>query len=251
MPNAMNSTTPLPLLEEEVRITTPDGQCDAFVAAPATGRHPAVLIWPDIFGLRTTYRNMARKLASSGYLVLVVNPFYRELKAPTAPAGTATPMDVVRAQNARLTPTMQFVDAASLTSWLRAHSSVDTGRKMGVCGYCMGGSPAIRTAAAASDHIGALGIFHGGGLVTPGDDSPHLLIERLKASTLVAIAQNDDEAEPHAKHALRKAFDDAQLHAEIEVYPAAHGWCPPDMRAHNAEQSERAWVRWLEHLATL
>ena len=124
--------------------------------------------------------------------------------------------------------------------------SVDGNRKMGTMGYCMGGPITMRTAAAVPDRIGAGASFHGGGLVTDRPDSPHLLVPKMRAHYLFAIAENDDERQPEAKNVLRDAFAQAGLPAEIEVYEGAlHGRCPPDTQVYNEAQAERAWSRLL------
>ncbi|MDB5895228.1 MAG: dienelactone hydrolase [Rhodoferax sp.] len=231
--------------EREVTITTPDGICDAYFVAPTSGPAPGVLVWPDVFGLRPAFRQMGRRLAESGYSVLVVNPFYRQKKAPTAAQGGQTPIAEVMPLMQALTPTMHFSDAKSFVAWLDAQSEVDKARKMGTTGYCMGGPIAVRTASAAPGRIGAVGSFHGAAMVTAAPESPHRLVGQTQASYLIAIAENDDAKEPEAKNALRTAFESAKLPAEVEVYPAAHGWCPPDSRVYDATQSERAWTRLL------
>lgn len=233
------------VIEHEVNIQTPDGLCDAYFVAPASGAHAAVLVWPDIFGLRPAFRQMGRRLAESGYAVLVVNPFYRQKKAPTAPNGAATPIPDVLPLMQALTPATHAVDAKAFVAWLDARAEVDKGKKIGTIGYCMGGPIVMRTAATVPSRIGAGASFHGGGLVTPHADSPHLLIPQMKAQFLIAVAESDDQREPEVKNVLRKAFDDAKVPAEIEVYPAAHGWCPPDTKVHDPVQAERAWSRML------
>jgi carboxymethylenebutenolidase len=236
--------------ESEVMVPTPDGECDAYYAAPITGRHAAVLIWPDIFGLRPAFRQMGKRLGEAGYSVLVVNPFYRTQRAPTAPQGAQTPIPEVRPLAQTLNPQTQVTDARAFAAWLDARPEVDTGRKMGAMGYCMSGSFVFRAAATLPDRIGAGGSFHGGGLTTDSPDSPHLLIPQIDAHFLVAIAQNDDERDPESKNTLREAFAAANVPAEIEVYPAAHGWCPPDTLVYDQEQSERAWERMMAIFAT-
>lgn len=231
--------------EHEVTIPTPDGVCDAYFVAPSHGASAAVLVWPDIFGLRPAFRQMGRRLAESGYAVLVVNPFYRQLKAPTAPSGAATPLPDVLPQMQALTPATNTTDAKAFIAWLDKRPEVDKRKQIGTMGYCMGGAMAIRTAAANVGRVGAVASFHGGGLVTSTPDSPHLLIPQLKAQFLIAIAENDDQRDPQAKVTLRQAFDNAKLPAEIEVYPAGHGWCPPDTRVYDQAQAERAWSRML------
>ncbi|EMI53642.1 dienelactone hydrolase family protein [Rhodopirellula sallentina] len=229
----------------DVRIETPDGECDAYFVSPTSGKHPAVLIWPDIFGLRPAFRQMGERLAESGYSVLVVNPFYRKQKAPTAAKGANTPISDVRPLARSLTPTTHTTDAKAFIAWLDSQSQVDTSKPVGTTGYCMGGPIVFRTAAAVPDRVGAAATFHGGGLVTDQPDSPHRLIPQMDAQFLIAIAENDDERDPDAKQVLKKDFAEAGLKAEIEVYPAGHGWCPPDTRVHNYEQAEKAWARML------
>lgn len=238
------------VVERDVEIETPDGVADAHFVHPAEGTHPAVLVWPDALGLRPAFREMGKRLAQSGYSVLTVNPFYRQRRAPVVPEGATFQDEAVRnvvmPLMQSLTPETHVTDARAFVAWLDRQDAVDTGRKVGTTGYCMGGPIVMRTAATLPDRIGAAASFHGGGLVTSGEDSPHLLIPRMKASFLIAIAENDDEREPDVKNVLRKSFDDAGLSAEIEVYEgAAHGWCPPDMPVYNEEQAERAWSRLL------
>jgi carboxymethylenebutenolidase len=234
----------------EVEIRTPDGVADAFVVHPLKGKYPAVLIWPDIFGLRPAFRAMATRLAESGYTVLVINPFYRTHKAPTSPEhpnwDDPPTRDALMALAHSLTPATAATDAKAFVSYLDAHAAVDVKKKIGTTGYCMGGPLVLRTAAARADRIGAAATFHGGGLVTKEPDSPHLLIAQSKAHYLIAIAANDDERDPTAKTVLRETFDRAQLPAEVEVYAGTqHGWCPPDSAVYNRESAEKAWARLL------
>jgi carboxymethylenebutenolidase len=242
LPRAANAVD---VKEQEVTITTPDGECDAYFATPTTGPAPAVLVCPDIFGLRTAFRQMGKRLAEQGYSVLVFNPFYRVSKAPTASAGANTPFSELGPLMQGSTPQTLVTDARALTAWLDTRSEVDKSKKMAVTGYCFGGPFVFRTAAVAADRIGAACTFHGAGLVAEGDDSPHLLIPRMKAQFLIAIAESDDSRQPEAKDVLRKSFADAKLSAEVEVYPAAHGWCPPDTGVYDYDQAERAWGRML------
>ena len=236
--------------DAEVEIKTPDGTADAYFVHPVKGAHPAVLIWPDIFGLRPAFRQMGKRLAESGYAVLVVNPFYRQKKAPTAPEhpdfNDPPTREALMGLMGSLTQESEFTDAKAFVAWLDAQPAVDRKKKIGTTGYCMGGPLTMRTAAAVPNRIGAAASFHGGGLVTDKPDSPYLLIPKMKARYLIAIAANDDEKQPEAKDVLRKAFAEAKLPAEIEVYPGTlHGWCPPDSQVYNAEAAEKAWARLL------
>jgi carboxymethylenebutenolidase len=232
--------------ESEVNVTTPDGTADCYFVHPATGAAPGVLIWPDIFGLRPAFRQMGKRLAESGYSVLVVNPFYRAKKAPTAENGGATPIQQVMPLAQGLNETTHMTDAKAFIGWLDKQASVAKNRKMGTQGYCMGGPIAFRTAAAVPDRIGAVGSFHGGGLVTTAPNSPHLQAAKSHAQFLIAIAANDDERAPNDKTTLRDTFAKANLPAEIEVYTgSAHGWCPPDSTVYNEALAEKAWSRLL------
>ncbi|MEG8045283.1 dienelactone hydrolase family protein [Sphingomonas aerolata] len=239
-----------PISGREVSIKTPDGQADAYFVAPATGTHPGVLVWPDIMGLRPAFRQMADRLAQSGYAVLVVNQFYRSTKAPFLGPGESYDQPAVRARIApfrdALTPEGTVRDAKSFTAFLDAQPQVDRKRGLATTGYCMGGPMVIRTAAAVSGRIRAGATFHGGGFVTDTPDSPHRLIPALKGSYLIAIAANDDARAPTEKDVLRAAFATAKRPAEIEVYPETmHGWCPPDSKVYNPVQADRAWGRML------
>ncbi len=240
--------------EQEVEIKTADGTADAYFVHPSSGKHPGVLIWPDIFGLRPAFRQMGKRLAESGYSVLVVNPFYRVKKAPTSPDhpdfNDPTTRNALMGLMNALTAQTAATDAKAFIPWLDAQAAVDKKRKIGVTGYCMGGPLTLRTAAEFPNRVGAGGSFHGGGLVTDKPDSPHLLIPKIKAHYLFAIAQNDDEKQPVAKDVLKDAFAKAKLPAEIEVYGAQHGWCPPDSAVYNEALAEKAWGRLLELFKT-
>ncbi|MGH8138518.1 MAG: dienelactone hydrolase family protein [Steroidobacteraceae bacterium] len=234
----------------EVDVKTPDGTADAYFVHPAKGKSPGVLIWPDIFGLRPAFRDMATRLAESGYAVLVINPFYRTKRAPTAPEhpdfNDPPTRQALMTLAETLNPTTAVTDAKAFVSFLDGQPSVDKRRKMGTTGYCMGGPFVLRTAATLPDRIGAAATFHGGGLVTDKPDSPHLLIPRMKAHFLIAIAENDDKRQPDAKDVLRDSFAKAKLPAEVAVYAGTlHGWCPPDSQVYNREQAEKAWSRML------
>ena len=232
--------------EAEVTVTTPDGLADCYFVHPSSGTAPGVLVWPDIFGLRPAFRQMGKRLAESGYAVLVVNPFYRVKKAPTAEAGGATPLEQVRPLAQGLNETTHMTDAKAFVGWLDQQAGVAKNHQMGTQGYCMGGPIAFRTAAAVPDRVGAVASFHGAGLVTPNPNSPHLQAAKTKAQFLVAIAESDDKRSPNDKDAMKEAFAKANVTAEIEVYAGtAHGWCPPDSQVYNEPQAEKAWSRLL------
>jgi len=235
----------------DVNVTTPDGVADCFFVHPASGKHPGVIIWPDIRGLRPAFRMMATRLAESGYAVLCVNQFYRSAKSPVVSEGESFGDPEVRARimpyyQATVSAETNLSDAKAFVSFLDAQEVVDVTRKIGTTGYCMGGPIVLRTAAAVPHRIGAGATFHGGGLVTDQPDSPHLLIPEMDAEFLIAVAENDDQKEPEAKDVLLAKYGEAGLAAEIEVYKGTlHGWCPPDSQVYNEAQAERAWARLL------
>ena len=238
------------VVEEEVMVTTPDGEADCYFVRPATGKHAAVIVWPDIVSIRPAFRAMGKRLAESGYSVLVVNPYYRTARGAVVPEGKTFRDPGIREllmPHARtLSPETCVSDGRAFVEFLDQQDSVDTSRKIGTTGYCMTGSSVMRLAAAIPDRIGAGGSFHGGGLATDAEDSPHLLAPNMKAGFLIAIAENDDERNPEEKVRLREAFDAADVEAEIEVYAGTlHGWCPPDSAVYNEAQAERAWSRML------
>jgi len=246
----------LGVVEAEVEIKTPDGTCDAAFIHPKSGSYPGVLIWPDAFGLRPSMQAIGRRIAAEGYSVLVPNPFYRVSKAPFTDASN---FNFQNADDmAKLRPLMASVnapgnaekDAAAYVAFLDAQKKqVNKKKKIGTQGYCMGGALVVRTAATLPDRIGAGASFHGGGLVTDKPDSPHLLAPKIKARMYFGIASSDDERQPDAKDKLKEAFAAAKVPAEIEVYPAQHGWCVPDMPVrdgvpiYNKPEAERAWVK--------
>jgi len=245
-----------PVVETEVTIKTPDGTCDAAFIYPQTGSHPGVLIWTDAFGLRPAMRDIGKRIAAEGYSVLVPNPFYRVAKAPVFDSASSFNFQN-QAEMAKLRPLMGSVnapgaaekDAVAYIAFLDAQSQVNKAKKIGTQGYCMGGRLVVVTAAALPDRVGAGASFHGGGLVTDKPDSPHLLAPKIKARMYFGIASNDDQKQPDAKDKLKEAFAAAKVPAEIEVYPAKHGWCVPDMPAdsgapiYSKPDAEKAWSK--------
>ena len=237
--------------ETDVMVPTPDGKADAVLFHPAgAGSWPAVLMWPDILGLRPVFREMGRRLAASGYTVLVPNPFYRTRRAPivTGPFDFNDPKQVQPLLDLKATLTDAAIDkdAAAFVSFLDAQKQTNRRKGAGVQGYCFSGPFAFHTAAIRSDRIRAVGSFHGGGLVTKEANSPHLLIPKTKASFVVAIARNDDQKQPDAKDALKATFAAAKRPAIVEVYPADHGWCVPGSQPYDPAAAERAWAELLK-----
>lgn len=239
-----------PVVEKDVEITTPDGKADAALYYPeGKGRWPAVLIWPDVVSLRPAFREMGRRLAAEGYVVLVPNLYYRTRKAPVVDGAFnfANPDDraKIMAMRATVTREANIRDATAHFAFLDAQPQTAKGKKAGVQGYCMGGALSIVTAATLPDRIGAVGSFHGGGLATAAPDSPHLLLGQTKAEYLIAWARNDDVKDPDEKVRLKAAMDAAGRKAKIEVYAADHGWCVKGSQVYDEAEAERAWAELL------
>ncbi|MEQ1947331.1 MAG: dienelactone hydrolase family protein [Bryobacteraceae bacterium] len=252
---AATAEAALEVVETDVNIKMPKGMCDAAFIHPKTGSHPAVLIWPDAFGLRPSIRAMAKRLAAEGYSVLVPNPFYRVSKAPFTDASTfnfATDMGKIQPLMASVSaPGAAEEDAIAYVAWLDAQKEVNKAKKIGTQGYCMGGPLVVRTAATIPNRIGAGASFHGGGLVSDKPDSPHLLASKIKAKMYFGIASNDDMKQPDAKDKLKESFGAAKVATEIEVYKSLHGWCISDMpkqgndSIYNQPEAEKAWGKLL------
>jgi len=247
------------VVETNVEIKTPDGTCDAAFIHPANGAHPAVIIWPDAFGLRPSMRDMAKRLVTeANYSVLVPNPFYRVGKGTFFEDASKVNF---AAERAKITPLMGSIgadgavekDAPAFVAWLDAQPQVDKTKKIGTQGYCMGGALVVRTAAAVPNRIGAGASFHGGSLVTANPNSPHLLAPKIKARMYFGVAASDDTPNPDVKMKLREAFEAAKVPVEVQLYPQAqHGWCVPDMPmqangqpTYNKADAEKAWGKLL------
>lgn len=241
------------VMVRDVDIKTADGVCDAAFIYPGSGSHPGVILWPDAFGLRPSMRDLGKRVAAEGFTVLVPNPFYRLGKDPFTDAsnfdfakdrGKIMPlMDSIKAAGAAET------DAAAFVSFLDSQKEVDTSKKIGAQGYCMGGALVMRTCAAVPSRLGAGATFHAGGMVTGEPSSPHLLVPKMKSRMYIAIAANDDAAQPDAKDKLKEAFASAHVPAEVEVYAGClHGWCVSDMPKHegkpiyNPAEADRAFT---------
>ena len=249
------SAAEMPVQVDNVSVKTPDGMCDAAFIHPTSGSHPAVIIWPDAFGLRPSMIDMGKRIAADGYTVLVPNPYYRLTKAPGIEMAGFNFQS--QADMAKLRPLMGSIgapgaaekDAVAFLAFLDEQKQVDKAKKVGTQGYCMGGPLVFRTMAAVPARMGAGGSFHGGGLVTDQPTSPHLLIPKMKGRLYVGIAANDDQRQPDAKDKLKEAFASANVPAEIEVYKSNHGWCVPDMPAeannpiYNKPDAEKAWAK--------
>jgi|TARA_B110000483_G_scaffold141911_1_gene169504 carboxymethylenebutenolidase len=244
LPSVANA---MDVAEDDVMVPMAEGVSDCYFVRPVTGKHAAIVLWPDIMSIRPAFRQMGKRLAQSGYSVLVVNPYYRTFAGRITPEGGTFADEAVRnllfPQAGTLSPETCVSDGRDYVAWLDQQDSVSTSRKIGSAGYCMTGSYVMRMAADMPDRIGAGASFHGGGLVSDDASSPHLLADQINAGLLIAIAVNDDESQPGAKDALASAFGDK---AEVEVYQAQHGWCPLDSHVYDYARAEKGWARMLD-----
>jgi carboxymethylenebutenolidase len=239
--------------EKPVNVSTPSGTCDAVLVQPdGKGPWPAVILFPDAFALRPSMRDIAKRLSADGYVVLAVNQYYRSMKAPpqgylfdfTNPAEREKFMKL----RAPLTNDAVADDAKAFVAFLDSQPVVNKQAKVGLFGYCMGGLMSVQAARGLGDRVGAVASFHGGGLVTDQPDSPHRFIPQLHGEYLIAIAENDHDAQPDAKQKLIDAFKAGNVPATVEVFPGTiHGWCVKDMptrdgkQVYNEAQAEKAW----------
>jgi carboxymethylenebutenolidase len=227
-------------------VTTPDGTCPVRLFTPeGEGPWPAVVMYPDAGGVRDTFDEMAAKLADFGYAVLLPDIYYR--------MGDWEPIDMKTAfsdpeQRKRLmsmigsiTPDKMATDAAAFFDYLAARPEV-SGDRFGLTGYCMGGRTAVVIAGRLPDRVAAAASFHGGGLVTDSEDSPHLGADQIQAVVYVAGAENDGSFTADHAEQLEKALTAAGVDHKIETYPAAHGYAVPDNASYDAAAAARHWT---------
>lgn len=244
---ADDDTTLPAMSESSVSFETADGTMDAFFVAPDSGPSPAVILWPDIAGLREAKRNMARRLAGRGYAVLVLNPYYRDQAGQIwedfADFAGNEGWPKAREMRKKHTPEAIMNDARAAVKWLDEQSGVDSSKGVGTQGYCMGGPLAMWTAAAVPDRVKAAASFHGGGLVIADDPmSPHTLIDGTEGHYLIAIAQNDDAKAPEEKDILSDVISRTGSGSKVEVYAGDHGWTVPDSPVYAEAPAEQAWA---------
>lgn len=232
------------LTERGVNFVPPDGTLDGFFVQPDNGNHSAVILWPDIASIRESKRNIARKLTTSGHAVLVVNPYYRDVAGEQFADFAAFIADggfqKVGPWRGKLDAAAIMRDAAAITDWLDRQQGVDQAQGIGTQGYCMGGPFTIWTAAAVPARIKAAASFHGGGLVRADNPmSPHALLDRVDATLLIAVAQDDDAKAPQDKVIFDDAARAADVPATVTVYPGDHGWMVSDIPAYDAVAAAR------------
>lgn len=234
----------------------PDGTCPAYVTWPATGGPvPGVLMFMDAIGFRPILKGMAERIAAAGYYVLLPDLFYR-IGAPPLPVGAVrllpenrpTLMGMVQS----LPPDVVVRDAGAFLEFLAAQPGVRPGSKVGLVGYCMGGSMAVRTAAAYPDRIGVAASFHGGRQVTDTADSPHRLLGRIGAELYFGHADQDASMPAAQIETLEAALRTSGVRHRSELYAGArHGFTMRDLPVHDEAAAARHWERLIQLLADL
>ncbi|HXA38076.1 MAG TPA: dienelactone hydrolase family protein [Phenylobacterium sp.] len=236
-------------MKTDVSIPTPEGDARAFVFTPDTGSGPwpAAILYMDAPAIRPAMFEMGERLAQAGYYVLLPDVFWR--------AGPYPPLDIVKARGgdpeqvalfqrlrASTDPARAMADTAAYLDWLTRQPQAIADR-VGVTGYCMGGGIALRAAGTFPERIAVAASFHGGGMATDAEDSPHLLAPAMKAKILVAGADQDSSFDEAQCARLDKALNDAGLDAKVTIWTGMkHGWVPADMPVHDAAGAERHWT---------
>jgi carboxymethylenebutenolidase len=237
------------LTRQHVDVPTPDGTADAYIVRPAAGSHPPVLLFMDGIGLRPRLEEMADRIASQGYAVLVPNLFYRAGRAPVLPDLVARLQSEdrpavfaeLRGHITSLTPDVAARDTRAYVDFLDAQPGVAAG-PMATTGYCMGGALSLRAAAQLPERVVAAASFHGGNLAPEEDSGPHTLVGRVEAELYFAHADNDASAPPEQIARLEAALDAAGVRYSSELYAgASHGFTMSDMPVYDAEAEQRHW----------
>ena len=235
-------------MKTDLSIPTPDGGARAFAFTPdaGAGPWPAAIIFMDAPAIRPALFDMGERLAQAGYYVLLPDLFWRA--GPYDPpdlvaARAGDPQAVAAFQKLRgsTSAEKQMVDAKACLDWLARQPGVKPG-KVGVTGYCMGGSIALRAAGLFPDRIAAAASFHGGNMATDADDSPHKLAPQIKAKVLVGGADEDRGFDEAQCDRLAAALEAAGVDADVSIWKGLkHGWVPADMPVHDAAGAERHW----------
>lgn len=235
------------VIEEQFKIETADGSSTAFVFRPDTGNRPGVIFFTDIFGTRQSQEDMAKRIAAEGYAVLMPNIFYRSGEPPMfdfkPEFGEEKTMKRLGELRTPLTPEAIERDVAAYVDFLAQRDGV-AARAMGAVGFCFSGKVALYAAAVRPTHIGAAASLHGGGLVTEGTDSPHLLLPRIQARLYFGHAVEDRSMPKEAIDTLDQALASWGGRYESEVYEGAHhGWTVPDHGTYSEKPAERAFMK--------
>jgi len=233
------------IVVEPVAVPAADGTADAVFYRWSDGTRPAVIFLPDGLGVRESQREMARRVATEGYNVLLPNIYYRTAREPFFDRKPDFGDETAKARFAELTspltPDAMERDGSAYVDYLVSRPEVSS-RPMAVLGFCFTGAFALRTAAARPDAIGAVASFHGGGLFKDDASSPHAVLSRVKARLLFGHARDDRSMPSSAIAALDEALAAWGGQYEAETYNALHGWTVPDHVTYDKSEAERAFA---------
>jgi len=235
------------MIEETLDIATKDGAMETFIVRPDRGAHPPVLLLMDAPGIREELRDMARRLATVGYSVLLPNLYYRAGRdtkyGPEVLVHGSPEHQRMRAVRTKMTipPTMQ--DIGAMIAYLDTRAEMKPG-PIGAHGYCMSGPSALAAAARYPDRVAAAAAFYGTWLVSDAEESPHLTLGKGRAELYIACAEVDELAPMAMVEELRALFKKAGSPGELEVYPGVHhGFAFPQRKVYDKPAAERHWER--------
>ena len=234
-----------------VDVQAEDGTIDCYTFAPSgAGSWPAVIVYMDAFGIRESLGEMAQRLASHGYFVVLPNLYYRT--GPFAPFDRQAVLaegperDRFKSMIQSINAALVMRDTAAVIEMLDRQDAVRPG-PLGVVGYCMGGGYALTAAATFPDRVAAAASFHGGALATEKADSPHTLAPRMRARVYVGAAEIDPSFPKEQQERLARALSEAGVTYTLEVYEGAkHGFAVTGHLVYDRDSSERHWARLIE-----
>lgn len=235
------------MIEQTCDIATDDGVMETFVCRPDRDIHPAVLMLMDAPGVREELRDMARRLASVGYCLLLPNLYYRAgrdtIFGPTVLEHGSAEHQRMRAIRTRMTIPPAMSDVGAMLRFVDDFDGARTG-PVGVHGYCMSGPYALAAAARFPDRIAAAASFYGTWLVSDAEESPHLSLGKVQAELYIACAEFDDLAPLAMVEELRALFEQAGSPGELEIHPGVHhGFAFPQRKIYDKPAAERHWER--------
>ena len=238
------------MLEDTIDVPTPAGLMPTFVCRPDRGGpFPAVFLLMDAPGIREELRDMARRLATSGYLVLLPNLYYRAgpdtYYGPDVLTAGSAEHARMRAVRTRMTIPPVMDDFAAMLAFVDARDDVRPG-PVGCHGYCMSGPYALAAAARYPERVAAAASFYGTWLVSDAVESPHLTLGKAKGELYIACAEHDELAPLAMVEELRGLFEASGARGELEIYPGVHhGFAFPQRWCYDKTAAERHWQRLL------
>ncbi len=234
--------------EETIDITTKDGAMETFICRPERdGPYPAVFLLMDAPGIREELYDMARRLGTAGYFVVLPNLYYRAGRdtkyGPDVLEHGSAEHARMRAVRTKMTIPPVMDDIAALLDFVAGHAEATNG-PVGMHGYCMSGPYALAAAARYPDRVGAAASFYGTWLVSDAEESPHLTLSQAKGELYISCAEHDDLAPLDMVEELRGLFEASGNRGELEIHPGVHhGFAFPQRWCYDKPAAERHWER--------